>query len=109
MKIVLGILLAFTMLFGMASPALGMMKSSSSPGQNPKAQPAPPIPWSVSVVDDSNSPAWRTSIAIDSSNRPHISYFTWGGYLMYASWTGSAWEKTTLQVQPGKKQRWQPG
>jgi phosphodiesterase/alkaline phosphatase D-like protein len=101
MKAVLGILLAFVMILGMASPAFGMASSLSPTGHNAKAISGPPVAWSVSTADDANSPAWRTSTDIDSSDHPHISYYTWGGSLMYTYWTGSSWD--TTQIATGLK------
>jgi hypothetical protein len=101
MKAVLGILLAFIMVLGMASPAFGMASSLSPTGHTAKSLTGPPVAWSVSTADDANSPAWRTSTDIDSSDHPHISYYTWGGSLMYTYWTGSTWDKT--QIASGLK------
>ncbi len=95
MKKILAFLLSLTVLLMTASPAYGaaIHQSSAVISQN---QPPPTVPWSISTVDSVNSPAWRTAIDLDTSNHPHVSYFTWEGSLRYASWDGSAWNPVTL-------------
>jgi hypothetical protein len=53
--------------------------------------------WNVQTVDSAGDVGGASSIALDSSNRPHISYYddTYGD-LMYARWTGSAWSIQTV-------------
>jgi hypothetical protein len=52
--------------------------------------------WFTTVVDRS---VGFCSLALDSEQRPHISYLDYGyGRLQYARWTGTAWEKQTLQI-----------
>ncbi len=56
-----------------------------------------PYDWDITTIDTGADFAW-TSIAIDSNNKPHISYFkgdTYGdnGALKYAKYTGSSWSK----------------
>ena len=49
--------------------------------------------------DSRQEPGVLFSIALDSYQRPHISYLDWGnGKLKYAHWTGTSWEKQTLQI-----------
>jgi hypothetical protein len=53
-------------------------------------------PWQVSEVDKDavGITGQYNSIAIDSSGKPHISYYNvHSGHLWYASWNGAAWEK----------------
>jgi hypothetical protein len=50
------------------------------------------VTWTLETVDAAAMVGLDTCIALDSLNRPHISYFD--GYwknLKYARWTGSAW------------------
>ena len=55
--------------------------------------------WQVETVDDYGQVGWHTSIAIDSNNNPHISYFDLSnGDLKYAYWTGYAWSITSLDT-----------
>jgi hypothetical protein len=50
------------------------------------------LTWSIETVDAALSVGTYSSIALDSNNRPHISYYDyhWGD-LKYARWTGSTW------------------
>ena len=50
---------------------------------------APAAGWSISVVDSSGG-GYNSSIAIDASGNPHISY-QGDGSLKYARYTGSTW------------------
>jgi hypothetical protein len=54
--------------------------------------------WNTMIVDGGPRNVGRyTSIALDSNNRPHISYYDWSNYdLKYARWTGSEWEIKTV-------------
>ena len=46
--------------------------------------------WDVQTVDSTDSVGWDTSIALDSSDNPHISYWdNTNYYLKYAFWNGS--------------------
>jgi hypothetical protein len=52
--------------------------------------------WSIQSVDSSGTIGMYSSLALDSSGNPHISYRNGSGsstpgYLKYASWNGSAW------------------
>jgi len=53
---------------------------------------AAPLTWSIETVDAATAVGPFTSIALDSYDRPHISYFDdyWND-LKYARWTGSGW------------------
>jgi len=54
--------------------------------------------WSVETVDsDSSGRVGRdSSLALDSSGNPHISYCNWTD-LKYAVWTGSTWSIETIE------------
>jgi hypothetical protein len=54
--------------------------------------------WSTEYVDLSISVGWYTSIALDSSDNPHISYMDFGGpgFLNYARWNGTSWTIETV-------------
>ena len=57
--------------------------------------------WSSEIVDDLDSPVWATSIALDSNDYPHISYFDsdWpslDGDLLYAYMDSGGWHVTTV-------------
>jgi len=53
--------------------------------------------WSVETVDDSGNMGKYSSIALDDSGHPHISYYDDDDDdLEYASWNGSAWETQTV-------------
>lgn len=45
------------------------------------------LSWSTEIVKSDGSPGGNTSLALDSSNNPHIAYST--GPLVHAKWTGS--------------------
>jgi hypothetical protein len=57
--------------------------------------------WSTQMVDPYNG--WFPSIAIDSNDTPHISYY---GYfsLAYASWTGAGWKIETVDAGTSSQQ-----
>ncbi len=55
------------------------------------------VMWNVEMVDPDVGLGLPTSIAIDSLDRAHISYYTEAGEdLRYASWTGSTWNLETV-------------
>ena len=38
------------------------------------------------------------SLALDSHQRPHISYLSYGGGLTYARWDGASWQKQKIPI-----------
>ena len=53
--------------------------------------------WHTEVVDSQGVVGWNTSIVLDSSNTPHISYFDWINQdLKYAHYDGSPWHRETV-------------
>jgi len=58
-----------------------------------------PTSWNISVVDSTGDVGWYASVALDSSNRPHISYQDYtNGNLKYAKWTGTTWSIETVDA-----------
>jgi hypothetical protein len=48
--------------------------------------------WTTEVVNSTDNVGWYTSLAIDSSNNPHISYYEENnGFLKYASKSNGSW------------------
>jgi len=61
----------------------------------PGVQPA--CAWYSQTVDGVGDVGWDTSIAVDASGYPHISYYDYtNGNLKYASWNGSTWAIQTV-------------
>jgi hypothetical protein len=58
--------------------------------------------WTIQVVDSNGSVGFGSSIALDPSNNPHISYFdSTNERLKYAKWTGSEWYIQTVDSSVG--------
>jgi hypothetical protein len=56
------------------------------------------VDWEVSYVDSSPGPTYRgTSLALDSQDRPRITYNT-GTEVRYACWTGTEWQIETIDA-----------
>ena len=51
--------------------------------------------WFTTVLGDSSG---FCSLALDSQQRPHISYLGYGTGLNYAHWNGTSWEKQPLKI-----------
>ncbi|WP_406661465.1 PEGA domain-containing protein [Methanolobus sp. ZRKC3] len=50
--------------------------------------------WSIQTVDSAENVGQYTSLALDSSDNPHISYYDGSNkYLKYAEWAGNDWVK----------------
>jgi hypothetical protein len=53
--------------------------------------------WDIETVDSGGNAGQFASLALDSANRPHISYYdATNGTLKYAWWTGSSWNIETV-------------
>ncbi len=58
--------------------------------------------WHTQIVDSTPGVGTFTSLALDSSNNPHISYYdAVSGSLKYAHYTGSSWSIQTIDSGPG--------
>jgi len=65
-------------------------------------------PWSIQTVDSGGQVGQYSSVAMDAAGNPAISYYdqTYGD-LMYASWDGSKWIKTTVDCSRSEsKNKW---
>ena len=55
--------------------------------------------WYIVPVNSGGNVGMYSDIAIDSLDRPHISYYDIGnGYLKYAYWTGSTWDIKSIDA-----------
>ncbi len=52
--------------------------------------------WQIEMVDDHVSPGWKTSLAMDSLDEPHIAYHDPHEALMYAHYYNSSWHIQTV-------------
>src|SRR4051812_11599635 len=52
--------------------------------------------WFTTELDRS---AGFCSLALDSHQRPHISYIGYGTNLRYVHWTGTSWERPELRIR----------
>ena len=49
--------------------------------------------WRIQTVDGLDRVGWKSSLALDSTGRPHIVYYDAAhGHLKYARWMGNSWE-----------------
>ncbi|MCK4594046.1 T9SS type A sorting domain-containing protein [bacterium] len=58
--------------------------------------------WHIETVDSDGVVGSYTSLALDSSGRPHISYYDYAsgnGNLKYAHWNGSSWQIETVDSE----------
>jgi len=53
--------------------------------------------WYIHTIDAIGSVGWHTSIGLDRSDYPHVSYFDYTNYdLKHANWTGNGWNIETV-------------
>jgi hypothetical protein len=58
-----------------------------------------PSTWSIQTVDQTGDTGWASSIAVDSTGKPHISYIDLtDGTLKYATLTGASWSIQTVDT-----------
>jgi hypothetical protein len=59
--------------------------------------------WNIETVDFVDDVGYSSSLALDSWNNPHMSYYDiTHTSLKYANWTGSGWSTTTVDSRYGK-------
>ena len=59
--------------------------------------PAAALDWSTETVDSMGNVGYYTSLALDDSGHPHISYWDWTKvHLKYAAKTGGVWINETV-------------
>ena len=84
MKIVLSLFVTTTL----SAMAVQQMTGPEPAGNNE---------WLIEIVDSAGRVGWLPSVALDSNDDPHISYFDRGNRdLKYAKWDGSGWNIETV-------------